>query len=295
MPFNLGNGLSAMGTAIVANSVENQKADLEMEKVKLADQLAGAREEKGRQFQTSERIATQQFTGEENTKNRANAVDIAKIGLQGSLAQAGATVASAQIHAAIIGKQMEQNAPLIKAQIEQSKATTVQEQTKTASLVIANSAATEKEAALQAVRDAGDDPAKQAAAKARLDIANWNQNENVAAFTAASTLAKVEQDNLRRLTTEMAAGMNQDPAKQKMIQDEMRASKERYDALIANAQRVARSMPQMPGGGAPAGAPSLDKLIPPPATGTAAPGAVTPPPGIINNNTPPGAAPNGAM
>ncbi len=129
MAFDVSAGLSEAGKGIAqtaqAYTLESQKADLEKEKVMLADQLAGAREEKGRQFTTSERVATQTFTGGENEKTRTNQVDIANIGLKGQLAHAGAIVAaaheSATSHLLGIQKQLDALGPERDVTVESKK------------------------------------------------------------------------------------------------------------------------------------------------------------------------------
>lgn len=103
MAFDIGAGLAEAGKSVAqtaqAYTLESQKAELEKEKVLLADQLAGVREEKQRGFITSERVATQEFSGGENEKNRANTLAVANIGLEGHKISAGATIAAAQIGA----------------------------------------------------------------------------------------------------------------------------------------------------------------------------------------------------
>ncbi len=110
MAFDIGAGFSSAGEAVAktagAYTLEAQKGELEMQKVKLADELAGAREEKHRGFLTSERESTQKFTSGESALNRANALEAANIGLKGHLASAGAAVQSARIHAESIEKQI---------------------------------------------------------------------------------------------------------------------------------------------------------------------------------------------
>ncbi len=130
MPFDIGAGLSEAGKSVAqtaqAYTLEAQKADLEKEKVLLADQLAGAREEKGRTFTTSERVATQTFQGGENEKTRTNQVDIANIGakahVQAAGIGAGATIAAAHENATAhllgIQKQLDAMAPERTASVE---------------------------------------------------------------------------------------------------------------------------------------------------------------------------------
>ncbi len=121
MAFDIGAGLSEAGKSVAqtaqAYTLEAQKADLEKEKVLLADQLAGVREEKGRAHQTSERVATQTFQGGENEKTRTNQAHVQAAGIG-----AGATIAaareSAQAHLLGIQKQLDAMAPERTASVE---------------------------------------------------------------------------------------------------------------------------------------------------------------------------------
>lgn len=83
MAFDFSAGLSEAGKSVAvtagAGALEFQKGELEKEKVKLADELAGVRDEKQRGFLTSERVATQGFTGAENEKNRGSQKEIAQL------------------------------------------------------------------------------------------------------------------------------------------------------------------------------------------------------------------------
>lgn len=100
MAFDFAAGLHEAGKSVAqtaqAYTLESQKAELEQAKVMLADQLAGAREEKGRAFTTSERVATQGFTGGENDKTRANQRDVANIGASAHLGAAATAAGSAR-------------------------------------------------------------------------------------------------------------------------------------------------------------------------------------------------------
>lgn len=110
MAFDIGNGLASAGTAVAATagqlSLEAQKAELENQKVKLADELAGKREETQRGFLSGEnekeRGSREKIAGEANTTH----LEAAKIGLQGSLAGAGASIEAARIHAGSVEKQI---------------------------------------------------------------------------------------------------------------------------------------------------------------------------------------------
>lgn len=112
MAFDVSAGLSSMGTAVAATAgaatLEAQKADLEMQKVKLADELAGKREETQRQFLTAERLSTQGFQSGENVLNRASAKELAQIQVAGTIQAAGITAGAhvaASKYAADLGAQ----------------------------------------------------------------------------------------------------------------------------------------------------------------------------------------------
>lgn len=83
MQFDLSNGLSAAGTALAgyagATGLQAQKDAAEQDKIRLADELAGVREEKGRTFTTSERVAGQTFTGGQNDLTRQNQLETTKM------------------------------------------------------------------------------------------------------------------------------------------------------------------------------------------------------------------------
>lgn len=256
MAFDIGAGLSSAGTAVAATAgamtLESQKAELEMEKVKLADQLAGAREEKQRGFLTSERVATQEFTGGENTKNRQNSLDIAKMTTDATIKSAGigagATIASAQMHVAMMQKQMDQNAPLIAAQIKQVGASTEQEIAKTALQVITNSNAREKEAAQQELAEAGksNDPDRIAKAQQRFAVASASTSEASALATSTASLAKLAKDELDKVQAQMALPMNQVPERQAQLQTQVKAAEDLWKQRMAAAIRASESVPPLP-------------------------------------------------
>lgn len=107
MAFDFGAGISAAGTSVAqtaqAYTLEAQKADLEKEKVMLADQLQGQREERGREFTTSERVSGQQFQGEQTDKKLASDEKLTKMHVDATLGaagiSAGASLGAAKMHA----------------------------------------------------------------------------------------------------------------------------------------------------------------------------------------------------
>lgn len=290
MAFDIGAGLSTAGTAVAASAgaqiLESQKAELEMEKVKLADQLAGAREEKQRGFLTSERVATQEFTGGENTKNRQNSLDIAKLTTDATIKAAGigagATIASAQMHVNMMQKQMDQNAPLIAAQIKQVGAATEEQQVKTATAVIANSNAKEKEAAQEELAEAGKsgDPTKIAAAQQRFAVANANSSEMATLATATASLARLAKDEMDKIQAAMVSPMNQVPERQAQLQSQYKAAEDMYKQRMDAAISASKSVPMLPQGGGTGGVIKYDAAgnrvgaaapAAPPVTGAPAP------------------------
>jgi len=113
--FDAGAGLAEAGKSVAAFAgavgLEHQKAELEKERIVLADQLAGARQDKQNLFTTSERLSTQDFTAAENKANRENV-------LEGHRISAGATIAGHQISAAASMKAAELSAASHKAGIQ---------------------------------------------------------------------------------------------------------------------------------------------------------------------------------
>lgn len=97
MAFDIGAGLAEMGKSLAQTgqvlAIEQQRANLEKEKVMLADQLAGVREEKGRVFQAGESEKQRTWQSGEGILNRASSEKVATIG-------AGATLGAASISAA---------------------------------------------------------------------------------------------------------------------------------------------------------------------------------------------------
>lgn len=112
--LNLGAGLAEAGKNIATTAgawtLEAQRAEEEQKKIALIDELTGKREEKGRAFTTSERVATQQHTSGENALTRTNAKDIANITAEAHVKSAGISaggaIESARIHAGSVEKQI---------------------------------------------------------------------------------------------------------------------------------------------------------------------------------------------
>lgn len=222
MAFDFSAGLSLMGKAIAdtagAWTLQAQKDAAQQEMVKLADDLAGKREDKGRAFQTSERVAGQQFQSGEKALDRTQQMDITKMQMENAVktAQIGAGPGHARV--ALEREQFTAGAPLRAAQLEGVKADT-DLKTKTAagyeeerkSVIAQHKAQTQKWTAdtvltdIQAksaktVFDAKEeytkavnrgDAAAIAATEKALNIAQMGANEGQHQVSTALTLAKL--------------------------------------------------------------------------------------------------------
>lgn len=93
MAFNFGAGLSLMGESIAktagAYTLEAQKAEAQKEMMVLADQMAGARDEKQRSFMSSERVAGQEFQSGEKGLDRSHAEKLANQQAETAIRTAG--------------------------------------------------------------------------------------------------------------------------------------------------------------------------------------------------------------
>lgn len=104
MAFDLGNGLSAAGTAVAATAgaytLESQKADLENQKIQLADALAGKRESAGRQEQgminATAADKAETFQGGQNDLNRASEEKRTKMSSDATLGSAATSAAASR-------------------------------------------------------------------------------------------------------------------------------------------------------------------------------------------------------
>lgn len=295
MAFDFGAGLSQAGTAVAATAgaytLEQQKAELETQKIQLADQLAGAREEKGRQFTTSERVATQGFTAGENTANRENALKLANINADavvksagihagGTIAAAtiGATAHSGDVRAQITAaadleeKRLAQNKPLIDAEVLQKGVATV-----------AAKAVNDAKDELAAARATGD-PVKLKEAQQKVFDAEYSSQAQVQQVSVLQTQAKLAEQNLTNAQTRLqqamdpTKGMAMTPEGKALIatlEAQYRKAHADYQTAFATASEAAKNLPNY---SPPSGAtgPDLNKYMKTP-----------PAPGGLINATPP--------
>lgn len=124
----IGAGLAEAGKNVADTAgkwtLEAQRADAETEKVKLIDQLTGVREEKGRAFQTSERVATQGYQSGEKALDRTNAMDMVKLQTEATVKAAGISAGPGYASVAQRRAEFEAEAPTRAAKVEEMKADT---------------------------------------------------------------------------------------------------------------------------------------------------------------------------
>lgn len=111
--FDIGAGLAEMGKSMAQSAsvalLEQQKSDNDMERLKLADQLAGERESRGRKeahgYDMEKLDKTQTFTSGENEKDRQNRITTAGISAGASLQAAREGIAARREEAALDRKE----------------------------------------------------------------------------------------------------------------------------------------------------------------------------------------------
>lgn len=277
MGFDIANGLSEMGKGIAqtaqAFTLENQRASLEKEKITLADTLAGAREDKQREFTKGERIETQAWQGGENALNRTSAKDIAQLQADTAVKtagiSAGATLGAARMNIEARAKEhgldLDAQKPVREAQIKAYDAETLQK----------TIAADNAKSILDAKRDLNDamtsgDPTKIAEAKTKIYTAEFSGKEEVQRVSLYQAQAKLIEQSMSAVQTRLVA--LQDPVKMmepatKALADQLAKELERLRGEYSSATRAAnealKSLPTYspPGATIATGAPDLNKYF----------------------------------
>lgn len=287
MAFDIGAGLSSAAGSLQktaeASNLEADKWDLEKQKIALVDQLQTKHEEAGRAFTTSERVATQGFTSGENTANRQNALDIAKMTTDATIKSAGigagATLGAASMMAATQVKveqmKFDLQKPLIDAELLGKQ--------------IANTAQQRVSDAKQGVIDAREtnDPDKIRAAIQKESDATLGADKNLQVVSLYQTQAKIAESVYTTALSKVTA-LSSKPeiamtdagkAQIKYFQDLADKAQKDFETATRMSQEALRDVPVgMPKQGGPGtGAPPLNQLIPPPVTGApSAPAAAAP-------------------
>lgn len=262
MAFDIGNGLSEMGKGIAqtaqAFTLENQRAELDKEKVKLADQLAGAREEKQRGFLSSEREKTQAWQGVENAMNRSSAKDIAQLQADTAVKTAG-TSAGAALGAAKM--RIDADAPVRDAQIKALDAETLQK------TIASNNAKNILDAKKQLeVAMTANDPAKIAEAKTKIYTAEFSGKEEVQRVSLYQAQAKLIEQAMSATQAKLVGLQDKFDPGAKTLADQLNKELERLRGEYSSATRAAnealKSLPTYsPPGSGGSGTQDLNKYF----------------------------------
>lgn len=316
----IGAGLAEAGKNVADTAgkwtLEAQRADAETEKVKLIDQLTGVREERGRAFQTSERVATQGYQSGEKALDRANAMDIVKLQTDATVKAAGISAGPGYASVAQRREEFAAGAPMREAQVEGVKAETLLKQKGAADYETEHQAITDMRTAQtesyktenllktiqaqsqQSILDAkkqlgealaSNDPAKIAEAKNNIFTAEFSAKDEVQRVSLYQAQARLIEQAMA--ATQAKLVVLQDPMKQmdpgaKVLADTLTKDLERqrgeYNAATRAAADALKNLPtSSPSSGAPGTtAPDLSKYMRTPAA------PVTGKPAPLLNNAP---------
>lgn len=256
MEFNFSAGLSEAGkvisTTAAAYTLEAQRADLEQQKIKLADELAGAREEKQRGFLTSERVEGQKFQSGEKGLDRSHAEKLANLQAETALKSAGIS-AGASKYAADLGaserqKDREQNAPLV---AQETIARHIKNQAETSVL--------DARKELQQARESGDPARIRAAQQKEYDATYTSQTQvqQVSLFQAQAKAAAQDrefvQGKITALQLSSQAMMPETQAAIKQLQTQLKQRESEYQTYSRMAADALKDLPSYNPGGSTAG------------------------------------------
>ncbi len=274
MGFDLGAGLAGMGASIAQTAgsaaLEMQKAGLEEDKVRLADELATTRESAGRQEQEvlAEKLATK-TSGLEVSAHLTNSENDARIALQNVVPLAKArqdainAVASDPTALDNLSKFALASDPTAKAKIAASMAEAALSQF---NLKVAKAKDDAQQAYAAAVQSR--DATRINTARSTLDALEHTPGQEAQAATAAEAVARLVDTTVTGLQGKLDSFLKsptsqtiEGKASAKAQQDYVDSLKAQQQSLVESAVRAARSMPGAPasGGGTP-GAPSVLSL-----------------------------------
>lgn len=283
MVFDFSAGLSLMGEAVSktagAYTLEAQRAEAQKEMMVLADQMAGARDEKQRTFQSSERVAGQEFQSKEKGLDRTQAEKLAQLQADTAIRtagiSAGASTANTQANiaaqAADTDKKLAANKPLVDAEV---LAKTVETNAK--NLVV------EARKELQTARETGDAAKIKAAQQKEFD-ATYSSQAHVQQVSVYQAQAKILGDALQAAQTRLVA--MQDPMKMatpegkamtQQLEAQVRTLNGQYLAAVRQAEDAMKNLPAYTPGSTTG--PDLSKYL----RTTPAPPTSQAPAGMIN-------------
>lgn len=267
MAFDIGNGLSSAGTAVAATAgaytLEAQKADLENQKIKLADDLAGKRESAGRQEQglinatAADKLQT--FQGGENEKNRTSEEKRTKMSSDASLGSA-AISAAAHVQGANISGQASRDVANITGQFHLDAS---REYAKSRTDVADINAQTKKDVASAKAATGLDDDALDAAAivynstGTMPSLGFGGANAKMTIMNRASELRKASGTSPEDWQTGMAGAAAAKPALAQLTKQSTMAN-----AFSATAQKNGELLLSLTDKGVgPSGVPLIDRWI----------------------------------
>lgn len=287
MAFEFSAGLSLMGESVAktagAYTLEAQKAEAQKEMMKLADQMAGVRDEKQRTFQSSERVAGQEFQSKEKGLDRTQAEKLAQLQADTAIRtagiSAGASTANTQANiaaqAADTDKKLAANKPLVDAEV---LAKTVETNAK--NLVV------EARKELQTARETGDQAKIKAAQQKEFD-ATYSSQAHVQQVSVYQAQAKILGDALQsaqtRLVTMQDAMKTMTPegkALAAQLEAQVRTLNGQYLAAVKQADDAMKNLPAYTPGGT--GSLDLSKYLQTPGAPAKGPAMTPAPSGLIN-------------
>lgn len=300
MAFNFSAGLSLMGDSIAKTagvlSIESQKQAAQKEMLELADQMANVRDDKQRTFQSSERVESQAWQGDQKSQDRSHAEKLANLQAETAIKTAGigagATMAAARMRSddarldradakEKFDKQFDANKPLLSAEI-------LAKEIKTNSEKLVLEARTE----LQKARESND-PAKIKAAQQKEFDATYSSQAHVQQVSVYQAQAKQLGDALQAAQTRLVALQNsamasapENRAAIAQLETQAKSLYGQYMAAVRQADDAIKNLPaaSQPGAAAATGGPDLSKYMATPPTSQIT-GAPKKPPSLMNDRS----------
>ena len=283
MRFNLGAGLSELGKGVAqtaqAWTLEAQRAEIEKEKVILADQLMGKREGARMAHVTSEREAGQTFLAGEHGLDRAQKMDITRMQMENAVKTAQISAGPGYARVALDREQFQADAPLRAEKLEGQRAETSLKKAQAGGYEEEHSALVKQREAQTRAYDSEtlsrqikadadknlldarkeldeavkvNDPERIAAAQKSMYVAEFSAKDEVQRVSLAQAQAKLWETAMNQTQTRLAA--LQDPMKQmdpgaKALTDQLTKQLEdqrrQFNAAAQRAQELERTLPRI--------------------------------------------------
>lgn len=232
MAFNFGAGLAEMGGAIAKTAgtalLEQQKSDLDKERLVLADELAGKRQDKQNEFIAGQSVLDREHKTSENALNRASEE-------KRTAMSAGASIQSALIHERSVDKQIAAAKPIRDAELALKTIETDSKKLLFDTHKAYNDAVT------------GGDPAKIEQARTALEAAQFSSGDEVKKVTVQAGIVKaadMERQSIRAQMSSFEAKFPGGPMTEtaKAQQADLKRQMEEADRRFNSEFRLLRSM-----------------------------------------------------